>query len=107
MIDEKNYFLKLDFARQRIIDLPAGEFKYYLYILLESIKSQNVPSRHEFLAVLLKLLDTLHKLKELKTPNFLDNQCPSSQLLKELALHLCELQRVAKTHHFAAQVMII
>ncbi|MFG0170975.1 hypothetical protein [Legionella pneumophila] len=107
MIDEKNYFLKLDFARQRVIDLPAGEFKYYLYILLESIKSQNVPSRHEFLAVLLKLLDTLHKLKELKTPNFLDNQCPSSQLLKELALHLCELQRVAKTHHFAAQVMII
>ncbi|HAT1868641.1 hypothetical protein [Legionella pneumophila] len=107
MIDEKNYFLEIDFARQRVIDLPAGEFKYYLYILLESIKSQNVPSRHEFLAVLLKLLDTLHKLKELKTPNFLDNQCPSSQLLKELVLHFSELQRVAKTHHFTAQVMII
>ncbi|HAU1295191.1 TPA: hypothetical protein JBI36_02970 [Legionella pneumophila] len=107
MIHEKNYFLEIDFARQRVIDLPAGEFKYYLYILLESIKSQNVPSRHEFLAVLLKLLDTLHKLKELKTPNFLDNQCPSSQLLKELVLHFSELQRVAKTHHFTAQVMII
>ncbi|HAU1151136.1 TPA: hypothetical protein JBI12_04195 [Legionella pneumophila] len=107
MIDEKNYFLEIDFARQRVIDLPAGEFKYYLYILLESIKSQNILSRHEFLAVLLKLLDTLHKLKELKTPNFLDNQCPSSQLLKELVLHFSELQRVAKTHHFTAQVMII
>jgi uncharacterized membrane protein len=107
MIDEKNYFLEMDFARQRVIDLPAGEFKYYLYILLESIKSQNIPSRHEFLAVLLKLLDTLHKLKELKTPNFLDNQCPSSQLLKELVLHFSELQRVAKTHHFTAQVVII
>ncbi|HAT1846894.1 TPA: hypothetical protein I8Y81_000073 [Legionella pneumophila] len=107
MIDEKNYFLKIDFARQRVIDLPAGEFKYYLYILLESIKSQNVPSRHEFLAVLLKLLDTLHKLKELKNPNFLDNQCPSSQLLKELVLHFSELQRVANTHHFTAQVAII
>ncbi|HHL3493184.1 TPA: hypothetical protein ACQ53F_002026 [Legionella pneumophila] len=107
MIDEKNYFLEMDFARQRVIDLPAGEFKYYLYILLESIKSQNIPSRHEFLAVLLKLLDTLHKLKELKPPNFLDNQCPSSQLLKELVLHFSELQRVAKTHHFTAQVVII
>ncbi len=43
MIDEKNYFLEIDFARQRVIDLPAGEFKYYLYILLESIKSQKCP----------------------------------------------------------------
>ncbi|MFO2969789.1 hypothetical protein SCN92_14955 [Legionella pneumophila serogroup 1] len=107
MIDKKNYSLKLELARQRVFDLPAGEFKYYLYILLESIKSQNVPSRHEFLAVLLKLLDTLHKLKKLKTPNFLDNQCPSSQLLNELVLHFSELQRVAKTHDFAAQVMVI
>ncbi len=52
-------------------------------------------------------MDTLHKLKELKTPNFLDNQCPSSQLLKELVFHFSELQRVVKTHHFTAQVVII
>lgn len=107
MVNEQNYAFKIDFARQGVIDLPAGEFKYYLYILLESIKTKNDPSSHEFLEIFLKLINTLHKLNELKAANFLDHECSSSQLLKELVLHFSELQGVAKTHNFTAQVKVI
>lgn len=107
MVTEHNFLASTDRAMKRILDLPASEIKYYLYILLQSIKDKNRESTRFFLSELLSLLETLHQLDKLDNSDIPDRQSESSALLLTITTHLENLQHIAGTHTVPEKTKII
>ncbi|MBL7481291.1 hypothetical protein [Legionella bononiensis] len=109
MVTELNFLTTTDEARKRILDLPTSEIKYYLFILLETIKGTNREITRSFLAELMSLIDVLHLLHERNNLDRTDSQSASesNELLITISNHLEQLQRIAGTHTVPAQAKIV
>ncbi|WP_238584701.1 hypothetical protein [Legionella moravica] len=109
MVTEHNFLTTTQQTINRILALPASEIKYYLYILLESIKDKNCGITRSFLVELISLVEALHQLHETNEPDSTnsDIESRSLDLLETINNHLDQLQHIAGTHTFPAQTKIV
>jgi hypothetical protein len=61
---QDKYLLLMQDCEKKISTLPAGEIKYYLFILLHSINKKNNEMTQEFLETISELLDNLNDLHQ-------------------------------------------
>lgn len=86
-------------CNEKISQLPAGEMKYYLFILVNSIKEKNNQMTKEFLKELSILIDNLIDLHKMGSFD--------PDLFNQITEHYNQLQTIAKTNTFAAKTKII
>lgn len=86
-------------CEEKIQSLPAGEIKYYLFILLNSIKEKNHAQTKDFLETFLALLNNLNKLHQIDLfePTFFN----------EIVMQFNMLQTMAQTNTYSNQFKII
>ena len=86
-------------CNDKVSKLPAGEIKFYLFILINSINEKNTKMTNKFLDVLSELLDNLNDLNRpdsIKAPLFI-----------ELFKNYDKLKTIAQTNSLSSQSKII
>ena len=89
----------INICNEKLSQLPPGEIKYYLFILVNSFKGKNTPINDVFLEVLSTLLDDLNKLHH---SNSFD-AATFNQLIEKYN----KLQTIAQTNTFYNQTKTI
>lgn len=97
MTQSKEFGPMIDKCIKEIAILPTGEIKYYLNLLVHSIKKQDTELTREFLDELVKFIATL---KDLNSSAFVEDE----KILQNLVLHYRNLHHIAQHHTFSAQI---
>jgi hypothetical protein len=84
-------------CNQKITQLPAGEIKYYLYILVNSVKNKNTGKNAELLNKTLTIIDNIQIVLQPEPEQALDT-------LYKLWGSYKQLQNIAQTHTYNNQI---
>ena len=86
-------------AKEHILNLPHGEIKYYLYILVNSIKGQDNKKNLDFIV---RLSELIYTLQELHVATNSTNDALA--LVESVAHHYDALEKIAQTSNFSYQL---
>ena len=96
LLKQNEYTQMINICNEKITSLPAGEIKFYLFILINSIKNSNSQMTDEFineLSELLVNLNALHHQDSIKPDIFV-----------EIFKNYERLQTIAQTNTLSAQI---
>lgn len=102
MSNSDNFLKQIDLAYQELFSLPPGEIKYYLYLLVTSIRDKNTEQTLQFLIQLRALIETLNELHQLK--NF--DEPELNNLFDTLNEQYHSLGTISETNQFTAKFKI-
>lgn len=100
MIEKQDkHLLAIQDCEEKIATLPPGEVKYYLFILIHSLKEKKNEMTQEFLEALLELLDNLNDLHQQTSLDL--------ALFSKTYENYNKLQAIAQINGYAHQFKII